>query len=94
MKGLWYSIDMKRKQIIKIVTWSTIALIIPILGQLFVNGWNWGLGDFVFAWVFFNLLGLTCTFVTNKITHRTGKILAGIIVIAIFVFIWVTLATG
>jgi hypothetical protein len=85
---------MQKKQIIKIFTWSTVALIIPILGQLFVDGWNWGPGDFVFAWVFFNLLGLSYTFVTNKITHREGKIVAGIIVVAIFAFVWIMLATG
>jgi hypothetical protein len=74
--------------------WSTAALIVPILGQLFVNGWNWGLGDFVFAWVFFNILGITYTFVTNKIAHRGGRIAAGILVVAIFAFIWGMLATG
>ena len=85
---------MERKQIITIVKWSTLALIIPLLGQLFVDGWNWGVGDFIFAWVFFNVLGITYTFVTNKITHRGGRIIAGAIVVAIFVFIWITLATG
>jgi hypothetical protein len=85
---------MKKKQAITIVSWSTIALIIPILGQLFVDGWNWGPGDFVFAWAFFNILGFTATFVTNKITHRGTRIAAGIIVVAIFAIIWVMLATG
>ncbi len=37
----------------KIMKWSAIALIVPILGQLFVEGWNWGLGDFAFTFVFF-----------------------------------------
>ena len=85
---------MQKQQITRVIKWSTVALIIPIIGQVFVDGWNWGRGDFVFAWVFFNLLGFTYTFVTNKITHRKGKIVSGIIVIAIFVFIWVMLATG
>lgn len=85
---------MQKKQIIKIVIRSTIALFIPILGQLFVNGWNWGLGEFVFAWIFFNILGLTYTFATNKITSRRGKIVVGALVIAAFAFVWVTLATG
>jgi hypothetical protein len=85
---------MQKKQAIKIVTWSTAALIIPILGQLFVNGWNWSLGDFIFAWVFFNILGVTYTLVTNKITSPRSKIAAGIFVIAIFAFVWIGLATG
>ncbi|MFA6050072.1 MAG: hypothetical protein WC761_02640 [Candidatus Paceibacterota bacterium] len=85
---------MKRKQVIKVVTWSTIALVVPVFGQLFVEGWNWGPGDFAFAWVFFNLLGITYTFVTDKIGSRGGKVVAGIIVVAIFTFVWVMLATG
>lgn len=85
---------MKREQIIKILTWSTVALIVPILGRLFVNGWNWGVGDFIFAWVFFNLLGFTYTFVTYKIVHRELKIAAGVLVVGIFTFIWIMLATG
>lgn len=85
---------MKKEQLIRIISWSTAALIIPILGQLFIQGWNWGLGDFVFAWVFFNILGITHTFVTNKITDSKSKFAAGVIVIAFFVFIWVMLATG
>lgn len=85
---------MQKKQILSVVTWSTAALIIPILGQIFVDGWNWGPGEFIFAWVFFNILGITYTFVTNKITHPGGKIVMGIVVVAIFVFIWVKLATG
>ncbi len=85
---------MEKKQVIKIVSWSTVALIIPILGQLFVGGWNWGWGDFIFAWVFFNLLGLVFTFVTNKVSNRTSRIAAGSIVVVVFAFIWVMLATG
>jgi hypothetical protein len=82
------------KQIARIITWSTAALIVPILGQLFVGGWNWGLGDFVFAWVFFVILGSTYAFVTSKITHRGGRIAAGILVVAVFAFVWIKLATG
>lgn len=85
---------MQNKQSTKVLIGSTVALIIPILGQLFVNGWNWGPGDFLFAWVFFNLLGFTYTFVTNKITHRGVRITVGIFVVAFFVFVWVMLATG
>lgn len=85
---------MQKKQIIRVVSWSTVALIIPILGQLFVDGWNWDAGDFAFAWVFFNLLGLTYVFVTNKITHRGGRIAAGVGVVIAFASVWVMFATG
>lgn len=85
---------MKKKQVVTIITRSTVALIVPILGQLFVNGWNWGVGDFLFAWVFFNLLGLTYTFVGNHLHNKWQKIIAGIIVIGAFAAVWIMLATG
>ena len=85
---------MEKKQIVTIIKRSTVALIIPILGALFVNGWSWGVLDFVFAWVFFNILGVTYTFVTNKIASRGWRIVVGILVIALFAFVWIRLATG
>lgn len=85
---------MKKEQKLKILKWSTIALLVPIFGQLFVDGWNWGAGDFVFAWVFFNLLGFTYVFVRNKISNPQMKIIAGVVVILVFASIWVLLATG
>lgn len=85
---------MQQKQALKILTWSTVALVIPLLGQLFVEGWNWTWHDFVFAWIFFNVLGFTCTFVMNKIPRRGYRITAGVIVVALFAFVWMRLATG
>jgi hypothetical protein len=85
---------MQREQMRNIVMWSTAALIIPILGQLLVEGWNWGWNEFLFAWVFFNIFGFTSVFITNKITHRIGKIAIAIGITAFFTLIWVMLATG
>lgn len=85
---------MNKKQFRSILICSTVALSIPILGQLFVDGWNWGVGEFVFAWIFFIALGSTYTFVINKITHRVWKLIAGIVVVAFFAFVWGMLATG
>ncbi len=85
---------MKRKQIRTILTRSTIALVVPLCGQLFVDGWNWGWGEFLFAWVFFNLLGFATTFVMNSIPNRRVRIVAGISVVLVFAYIWARLATG
>lgn len=85
---------MNKKQVIRVVSWATAALVIPIIGQLFVEGWNWGLGDFAFAWGFFNLLGFTYILVTNKISNHRVRIVAGLVVIAAFTFVWIRLATG
>ena len=84
---------MQKQQFKKIVIRSTLVLIIPLLGEVFVKGWNWGIEDFVFAWVFFTILGIAYTFVTGKVQGK-AKIVAGVVVIAAFAFIWIKLATG
>jgi len=85
---------MNKKQAVRIVGWSTLALIVPILGQLFINGWNWDWHDYLLAWVFFNILGFVFVFVTNKVTHRTWRVAAGALIILVFAAVWVMLATG
>lgn len=85
---------MHKKNLQNIVFWSTAALIIPLLGQLFVSGWHWTWHDFLFAWVFFNVLGLSYSFVTSKVVNRTYRIVAGAAVVLFFAAIWAMLATG
>jgi hypothetical protein len=85
---------MQKKKIMNIVMWSTAALLVPFVGNMFVDGWNWSAHDFLFAWVFFILLGLAFTFVTHKVSNPTYKKLAGLVVVAAFAAVWVMLATG
>lgn len=74
--------------------WSAVALIIPLLGNTFVDGWNWTWHDFLFAWVFFIVLGSTYTLVRAKIANQTYKMLAGAAVVVFFAAVWAMLATG
>lgn len=85
---------MQKQNIANIIFWATIALLIPFFGNMFVNGWNWGFGDFVFAWIFFVVFGLTYTFLTSKITQRVYKIVVGVVVVFCFALVWVMFATG
>jgi hypothetical protein len=85
---------MQKRTIINIMLGAAVALLIPLFGNVYVNGWNWTWHDFVFAWVFFVILGLTYKFVTGKIAHRPQRIAAGAAVVAVFAFVWIRLATG
>ncbi len=71
-----------------------LILLIPAFGNYFVEGWNWGVEDFVFAAVMLFTAGLgfelARTMIKN-IAHRTIVILG---IIMIFLFIWVELAVG
>ncbi len=81
-----------KNSILKIMGWATVALIIPLLGNQFVDGWNWNWNEFVFAWVFWVIMGTTILFVTKQFTKYRGVI--GLVVFLAFATIWVMLATG
>lgn len=85
---------MKKKTITKTMLWAAVALIVPLCGQLFVDGWNWQWHEFLFAWVFFVVLGLTSSFVTSRFASRSWKIITGVAVFLAFAAVWVLLATG
>jgi hypothetical protein len=78
--------------IIKIMGWAGVALIIPLLGNTFVEGWNWDWRDFFFAWVFWVVMATTILFVTRHYT--TYRWLIGGVIFLGFAALWALLATG
>lgn len=81
-----------RNSIMKIMGWAAVALIIPLLGNQFVDGWNWTWHDFVFAWVFWVVMATTILLVTRWVTKY--RLAIGTLVFFVFAAIWVLLATG
>lgn len=81
-----------KNSILKIMAWATVALVIPILGNQFVDGWNWGWNEFVFAWVFWVVMATSILFITRKFNKY--KFLIGAMVFLAFASLWVMLATG
>lgn len=74
--------------------WSAVALIAPLLGNSFVEGWNWGPGDFIFAWVFFVVMGLSIQLAIKRASNSKYRIVIGTAVFFVFASIWVLLARG
>ncbi len=83
-----------KKPIVKIMLWSAAALIIPLLGNTFVDGWNWTWHDFLFAWTFFVVMSLSIRLATQRIVKPAYRFILGTAVFLIFALIWVILATG
>lgn len=69
-----------------------LLLLIPLYGNIFINGWNWGLADFVFAGLFFFVLGFSLDFISKYFTKSAHRIIACVTIIVIFFLIWVELA--
>lgn len=81
-----------KNTIIKTMSGAAIALIIPLLGNRFVEGWNWSWHDFIFAWVFWVVMALSIIFMIKKFPRY--KLLVGTVVFLCFAAIWAMLATG
>jgi len=81
-----------KNTIIKTMSGAAIALIVPLLGNQFVEGWNWSWHDFIFAWVFWVVMALSIIFMVRKFSRY--KLLVGTVVFFGFAAIWAMLATG
>lgn len=84
---------MKRKDYLIIALVPPALLLIPITGQLTVEGWHWTWHDFVFAWAVFSLTTLFYRFLVTRpvanFAYRTGAALA---VVTGFLIAWIDLA--
>ncbi len=67
---------------------------IPLLGNQFVDGWNWRWNEFLFAWVFFVVMAMTIKFAMRKASGTRYRVAVGVAVFLVFAAIWVILATG
>ena len=81
-----------KKSVLKIMGWSAVALIIPVLGNTFIDGWSWNWNEFVFAWAFLVVMATTILFLTKRFTKH--RLIVGTVVFLVFASIWVILATG
>ncbi len=76
----------------KSVLVATGLLIIPFLGEQFIEGWNWTWHDFVFAWVFWVVMSFSIILAVQK--SGRYKLIAVTGVFLCFSAVWVMLATG
>jgi hypothetical protein len=52
------------------------------------QGWNWKLGDFVFAGVVFFCFGLAYEFLASRTENKKHRIVIGIVVLLGLMFLW------
>jgi hypothetical protein len=84
---------MKRKDWLLIALVPLALLLIPLTGQLTVEGWHWKWNDFVMAWAVFTFATWFLRFlVTRPPANFPHKIGAGLAFVTGFLVTWVTLA--
>ena len=80
------------KNIILILIVVELILLIPLFGNIFIDGWNWGVGDFIVMGALLFGTGLLFYFAMRNISNAKYRILACISIIVVLLCIWVELA--
>lgn len=83
---------MQKKSIVRVVTWTGLILLIPLFGNLFVDGWKWGVFDFVMAGALLFGTGMAYELIAQKGGTTAYRVAVGIALAAAFILVWVTLA--
>lgn len=68
---------------------TALVLLIPLLGNHFVDGWNWNLGAFVVVGALIFGTGLTYALVTRNVDTIAYRSAVGVALVAAFLLVWV-----
>ncbi len=85
---------MKTKHILRVLIIVALLLLIPVLGNRYVDGWNWTLFDFIWAAVVLSSAGLAFEFVTSRSGALMYKVAGGLAVITALVLVWINAAVS
>lgn len=83
---------MPTKNIIRVAIIVLVILLIPVLGNLFVDGWNWGPLDFVIIGLLLFFTGCAIDYAARNITDPIYRIIAIAAIVGVLLLIWVELA--
>jgi hypothetical protein len=82
----------------RLITWAALValiLLVPLLGNQFIDGWNWDLFDFVFAGLFLFGAAVTYELLLRKWRDNTAyRAAVGLAVVTGIILLWVNAAVG
>lgn len=81
-----------KKDLIRIAIVVALILLIPLFGNLIVDGWNWSIGDFIIMGTLLFCTSLAINFTIKQITHPIYRILACAFIVLVLLAIWAELA--
>lgn len=83
---------MQNKIVVRVALRTGLILLIPLLGSLFIAGWNWSPFDFIVAGALVFAAGLAYELVAKKMSNKTYRFAVGLAVGTAFILTWVNLA--
>ncbi len=81
-----------QKSIVRVGIGTGLILLIPLLGNLFIDGWNWSLFDFIVGGTLVFAAGLTYELVAKRMSNKGYRFAVGLAVGTAFILTWVNLA--
>jgi hypothetical protein len=83
-----------RKSFLTVLLVPTGLLLIPLVANFTVDGFNWNPGSFVFFWAILVGVGFAYKWVTRKTGSVAHRIATGLALLAGFMIVWGNLAVG
>jgi hypothetical protein len=81
----------------RLVAWAAVVallLLVPLLGNHFIDGWNWDLFDFVWAGTVLFGAGLTYELIARKGGTTAYRAAVGVAVATALILVWINAAVG
>ena len=85
---------MLQKKIIRLAIIVLLLLVIPVFGNMYVDGWNWSPFDFVWAFVVLFGSGLIYLLVSRKSSALSYKAAVGLSTLTGLALVWINGAVG
>jgi len=83
-----------QKSIVRIAMVVGLVLLLPLLGNLFVDGFNWDLADFIIWGILLFGTGLTFELIARKGGTLAYRAAVGVACLAGFLLVWINAAVG
>lgn len=85
---------MQRRNFLRPAIIALAILVIPFIGNLTVEGWNWSPFDFVVMFILLYSAGLVYEYFASKVTSPTHRVIIALVVILGTLAVWAELAVG
>ena len=84
------NILISKKNIYIVFLGTFFILLLPLIAMQFTKEVNWSLGDFVVAGILLSFFGYIYKVLTKSSSKPIKNIVIGLIVFALFIFVWVS----
>ena len=86
--------QVRARHLLYILLGTVAILLVPLVAMQFTSEVNWTGSDFIVAGVLLGGTGFLFELATSKLRTRRTRMIAGVVVVLGFLFVWAELAVG